>query len=188
LLSGSFVILSLGVFRWRVNWPSLIFTIKPSDLVGLLSPLVFAAAVVERAVEILVSPWRDAGADKLEKAIAAIKTRPANPATAQQDAADLKTASDTLDEYRGVTQQYAFAVSVTLSILVSIAGIRMFGSLLTAGKPAGTTTPVNSQYLFLAWVDVALSAALMAGGADGIHSVVNAFTSFFDSTADKTKA
>jgi hypothetical protein len=34
-------------------------------------------------------------------------------------------------------------------------------------------------------VDVALSAALLAGGADGIHSVMNAITSFFDNTAEK---
>jgi len=32
---------------------------------------------------------------------------------------------------------------------------------------------------------VMLSATLLAGGADGIHSIVNAVTSFFNATADK---
>lgn len=35
--------------------------------------------------------------------------------------------------------------------------------------------------------DVVLSAALMAGGADGIYSVVSAFTTFFDATAKKAQ-
>jgi hypothetical protein len=35
-------------------------------------------------------------------------------------------------------------------------------------------------------LDVVLSAALMTGGTNGIHSVVNAFTRFFDTTAQKT--
>jgi hypothetical protein len=34
-------------------------------------------------------------------------------------------------------------------------------------------------------VDVVLSAALLAGGANGIHSVVSSITTFFDSNAQK---
>jgi hypothetical protein len=86
--------------------------------------LAFAATFVERAVEILVSPWRDEGASKLDKAVAAIKARPADLATDAANATALKAASDALDEYRGETQRYAFAVSLVLSVMVSIAGVR----------------------------------------------------------------
>jgi len=44
----------------------------------------------------------------------------------------------------------------------------------------------KQQWTFLV-VDVALSAALLAGGADGIHSVVNAFTTFFETTAQRAQ-
>jgi hypothetical protein len=37
-------------------------------------------------------------------------------------------------------------------------------------------------------LDILLSAALMAGGANGIHSVISAFTSFFDASAQKSRA
>jgi hypothetical protein len=162
------------------------FTVKVSDLAGLLAPLAFAATVVERAVEILVSPWRDAGASKLDKAVAAIKARPVDPATSTQNAADLKQASDVLDDYRGDTQRYAFAVSLTLSVLVSIAGVRALGPFVDAVKLNDPKVTTEAQRLFFLAVDVALSAALLAGGADGVHSVVNAVTSFFDNAADKT--
>jgi hypothetical protein len=185
-LFGSVGVALLGViiFLGFLRWDGLSFTVKLENLTSLLAPIAFAATVIERAVEILVSPWRDAEANKLEKAVAAIKARPAS-SDATQNAVDLKTASDALDEYRGDTQRYAFAVSLTLSVLVSIAGVRSLGPFVDATK----LKDVNpAQHLFFLGIDVTLSAALLAGGADGIHSVVNAITSFFNATADKAKA
>src|ERR1700722_2590034 len=123
-VSSALALLGVVIFRVFLEWDSLSFTVKLADLTALLAPLAFAAAVIERGVEILVSPWRDAEASKLEKAVVAIKARPVDTAKDQQNAADLGTASDALDDYRGDTQRYAFAVSVTLSVLVSIAGVR----------------------------------------------------------------
>ncbi len=155
---------------------------------SLLAPLAFAAAVVERAVEILISPWRDAEASKLDKAVTAIKARPADPAANAQNAIDLKAASDELDEYRGATQRYAFAVALTLSVLVSIAGVRALEPFVDTTKFHNASVTPAAQQLFFLSVDVAVSAALLAGGADGIHSVVNAVTTFFNASADKAKS
>jgi hypothetical protein len=187
-VSGALALVGVIVFRAWLNWNALGLTVRLQDLSGLLAPLAFAAAVIERGVEILVSPWRDAEASKLEKAVAAIKARPADGTANAQNAADLKDASDAIDEYRGDTQRYAFAVSLTLSVLVSMAGVRALGSFVDASKLKDPVFTHSAQYLFFLCVDVALSAALLAGGADGIHSVVNAVTSFFDSTAAKPKA
>jgi hypothetical protein len=188
LVSGALALVGVIVFRAWLNWDALGLTVRLQDLSGLLAPLAFAAAVIERAVEILISPWRDAEASKLEKTVDAIKARPVDPAAHAQNAADLKIASDNLDEYRGATQRYAFGVSLTLSVLVSMAGVRALGNFIDAGKLKDPVFTHSAQYLFFLCVDVALSAALLAGGADGIHSVVNAVTSFFESTAAKPKA
>lgn len=182
-VAGALALAGVVVFRAWLNWDALGLKVRLQDLSGLLAPLAFAAAVIERGVEILVSPWRDAEASKLEKAVAAIEARPADPAANAQNAADLKAASDTLDDYRGGTQRYAFAVSLTLSVLVSMAGVRALGPFADAAKLNDPRITTQAQHLFFLCVDVALSAALLAGGADGIHSVVNAVTSFFDSTA-----
>ena len=187
VVSGAVALLCIAIFRGFLNWDSLNLTVEVSSLAGLLAPLAFAAAVVERAVEILVSPWRDAEASKLERAVDAIKARPDDPATSAQKAADLKAATDTIDEYRGDTQRYAFAVSLTLSILVSMAGVRALGPFAKAADLNDPKITHEGQHLFFLCIDVALSAALLSGGADGIHSIVNAVTSFFDATADKAK-
>jgi hypothetical protein len=185
LVASGLAVVGVLVFRVYLNWGALVLTVRLQDLTGLLAPLAFAAACIERAVEIFVSPWRDAEASKLAKEVAAIQARPAEPAACAQNAADLKAASDRLDEYRGSTQRYAFAASLTLSVLVSMAGVRALGSFVGAEKLKDQTFTDGSQYLFFLCVDVVLSAALLAGGADGIHSLVNAATSFFNSTAAK---
>jgi hypothetical protein len=184
-VSGALALAGVIVFRAYLNWSAVNLTVRLQDLSGLLAPLAFAAACIERAVEILISPWRDAEASKLAKRVAAIQARPADPAAHAQNAEDLKTASDALDEYRGATQRYAFAVSLTISVLVSMAGVRALGSFVPADQLKDPKFTQGAQYMFFLSVDVALSAALLAGGADGIHSLVNAVTSFFDSTADR---
>jgi len=49
-------LLGLIIFRVFLNWEALGLTVRLQDLSGLLAPLAFAAAIVERSVEILVSP------------------------------------------------------------------------------------------------------------------------------------
>ena len=186
LVSGALALLGVIVFRVLLKWDGLNLTVRLQDLSGLLAPLAFASAVIERAVEILVSPWRDSEASKLDKAVAAIKARPADPAANTQNAADLKAASDAIDEYRGDTQRYAFAISLTLSVLVSMAGVRALGPFADVGKLNDVRFTTQAQHLFFLCVDVALSAGLLAGGADGIHSLVNAATSFFEGAATRS--
>jgi hypothetical protein len=187
LVSGAMALSCVAVFGAFLKWDGLSLTVRLQDLSGLLAPLAFASAVIERAVQIIVSPWRDAEASKLEKAVSAIKDRPADPATNARNAADLKAASDRLDEYRGDTQQVAFVVSLTLSILVSMAGVRALGPFADVARLNNHAVTTPAQHLFFLCVDVVLSAGLLAGGADAIHSVVNAATSFFDNTVAKPK-
>jgi hypothetical protein len=181
-VSGAIALAAFIIFAVSAKWDGLTFKVQMADLAGLLAPLVFASAVVERAVEILVSPWRDAGASKLEKAVAAVKARPVatDPDISAKNEADLKVASAALDDYRGETQKYAFAVSLTLSAFVAISGVRAFWPFTNKDTFATVST---LQHNFFVDVDVVISAAVLAGGADGIHSIVNAVTSFFDNTA-----
>jgi hypothetical protein len=61
----------------------------------------------------------------------------------------------------------------------------VIATIIERGANTGITS--HPQQVFFLCVDVALSAALLAAGADGIHSVVNAITSFFDASADRAK-
>jgi hypothetical protein len=186
LAAFTLALLWLVIFAVWLRWEGVSLSLQVSNIASLLAPLVFAAAVIERAVEILVSPWRDAQASKLEAAVSAIQANTgADSAISEQNANRLNAASDALDEYRGETQKYAFGISLTLSILTAIVGLRALGPFLDIAK---FHTASHTQQLYFLCLDVALSAALLAGGADAIHSVVNAFTTFFDATAQKAKS
>jgi len=174
IVTSGIAAVAVGVFGWRAHWDGLSFSIDPTKVLNILSPLILAAGFIERAVEVLVSPWRDAGAGSLQKALdLAQKATPPAPAA-------ILGASDALSQYRGKTQQYAFAISFTLSMATSMVGIRTLFPLLGSTQYGSAT-----QHGAFVVVDVVLSAALLSGGADGIHSVVNAFTAYFDSTAQK---
>jgi hypothetical protein len=169
-----------------VHWPGLNFSIAPTQLMSVLSPLLLAAGFIERAVEVVVSPWRNTGASMLQKAV--------DVARAAADSATLLLASAALDKYKAKTQQIAFATSLTFGFAVSIVGVRTLWPLLapavdpakavdTASKLASVSLHQSTAFTV---VDILLTAALLAGGADGIHSVVTAFTSFFDASAKKS--
>jgi len=172
-----------GAFR---GWQGIAMSVPLQNLANLLAPLAFAAAMVERGVEILISPWRDDEASKLENNLAAIQAQPAaDAAAAQQKTSAVKQASDELAEYRGKTQRYAFGISLILSTLVSIAGVRALQPFLDANVFNALATGMPAQHGFFLFVDIVLSATVISGGADGVHSVVNAVTTFFDSTTAK---
>jgi hypothetical protein len=177
------VVVALAIFWIWLTWTGLAFQVDASAVAGLLAPLVFASAVVERAVEILISPWRDQGATMRQKALTAAQaiTNDAQRATA------VEQASDALDAYRADTQQYAFAISMTLGMLTSIAGVRALQPFLKEHALDTLKTAQGAQYSFFLALDVSLSAALLAGGADGVHSVMSAVTSFFNASSDHSQ-
>jgi len=189
LIIGVLTLIAVFAVSWRDRWGDLancFALVKVGDFPGKLAPLAFAAAVIERAVEILISPWRDEGASKLQKAIDAVKARSANPPTAQ-DTINLARASDALDNYKGQTQRYAFSVSMVLSSMVALTGFPSIALFINTANCTWLNPAYQShQGRFLRSVDFALSAVLLAGGADGIHSIVNAITTFFQATAEKS--
>jgi hypothetical protein len=175
VIGAGYVLALTGVliFGTSLKWPGVNMAVNVSQVAGLLAPVAFAAAVVERGVEIVISPWRAAGATALQKALAS--------ANAIGNAAATQQASDALDSYKATTQRYAFAISLGASILVSISGVRALGPFVDLAVPK--TALAGSQLTFFQSLDVALTALLLSGGADGVHSVVNAVTSFFDKAA-----
>jgi hypothetical protein len=180
IISGLIALAGLVIFTLALKWTGFTMNVSVTNLANLLAPVAFAAAVVERAVEILISPWRDAGASKLKKALAAIQARPAGGAKE----ADEQNASNALDEYQGETQKYAFAASLLLSLCVSISGVRALQPFLADQTFKNAD---GAQKVFFLTVDAALTALLLCGGADGVHSVINAVTTFFDSSAAKSE-
>jgi len=216
-VSLGITLVGVGFFVAFAKWNGLSLHIAPASFVGVMTPLFLAAAFIERAVEVVISPWRDLQADKLSdtadakrahaqtKAAAAAATKVVSSAVDASDpaaagaatmaanaAADAavtaaQAANDAADEfaqYKGKTKQYAYSIALTMGLLLAYVGVRALSNLYNP-PPAASPFQSDNQRLMFNAVDVVLSAALLAGGAGGIHSIVNSVTTFFDSNAQK---
>lgn len=152
------------------------------SMVGTLSWLFVVALFIERAVEVIVSVLRDGGASPLDLAVKGAQekideqTRVTPGAVAYLDG--LHAAQRKLADYRSETKELALCVSFVLSLFVSLAGVRAFSSIVGA-------VPVGN-WLFAA-ADIIVTGAVLAGGTDAIHQMLNVFTNFMGAAADKAK-
>jgi hypothetical protein len=179
IVSTALAIVVVFLFAAWAYWQGLNLSIDPGKVMSAISPLLLTAAFIERAVEVVLSPWRDGDAAKLENIVNSLKAQ-----TSAANESEIAKADEAFQDYKSTTQKYAFGISLSFSLAASFVGIRAlrpFLDLIAFGKLTS-----NQQWAFVV-VDMVLSAALLAGGADGIHSAVNAFTTFFNTTAQKAQ-
>lgn len=199
VLAGVAIVIVLAIV---LAWPGINIKVDYSTVPTVLAPLLLTALFIERAVEVMISPWRDPGADQRARVLKDAKANTA--AVASQQAA-----ADEYIQYKGKTRRYAFAFALLLGTAAALVGIRALWPFVddpngkfvpaTVSTVNGVTTvtkalgnPFNApqnhhaRAAFIV-VDVVLSALLLAGGANGIHSVMTAFTSFFDKNSQKNQ-
>lgn len=173
------------IYCFGLQWKGITLTVKTGDIAAKLGALAFAATAIERAVEIIISPWRDPDANKKEKKVNELKAQPDYPATRAANSTQMQNASDDLADYKGQTQKYAAAIALLFGLLVSIAGVHTLSPFLDSTNASAFTS--SHQEAFFNTVDVLLTSALLAGGADGAHSFINSVTSFFDTSTQQKK-
>jgi hypothetical protein len=204
-LFGLLVLGTLGVLAAlaiALAWPGIGIKVDYTTVPTVLAPLLLTAAFIERAVEVMISPWRDPGADERARILKNAKSNTAAITSQQAAAADYT-------HYKGKTRRYAFTFALLLGTAAAIVGIRALwpflddpngtfvaattsttNGVMTVSKAQGN--PINDpnnhhpRTAFIV-VDVVLSALLLAGGANGIHSVVTSFTSFFDNNTQNNQ-
>lgn len=192
------------VIAFWLRWAGITMKVDVTTVSTILAPLLLTALFIERAVEVIISAWRDEGADQLANAVKSAKRSAA--AIATQDAA-----IDQFTQYKGKTRRYAWAVALVLGAAAAMVGVRALwpfvddangkfaAAVIVTDKTTGKSieniavgNPINAdenkdlKRAFIV-VDVLLSALLLAGGANGIHSIMTAFTSFFDATKQKNE-
>ena len=151
-------------------------------LPDVLAPLVVIALFLERATEVVMTAWRAERTKELELALSDELARHA----AGNAAANPWGAKARLSAYRAQSQRLAFLTAVILALVVSMMGLRAVEMIVQPGAVAAFTH--RGQQALFVWVDVVITALLLAGGAEGIHRIVDAFTSFIESTRQRAKA
>ena len=148
--------------------------ISPTLIVGMLMPLGMVALFMERALEVLLTPWRRQAVDHYE-----CQMKSAHAAGAPTE--DL---AQKLTSHRAETRELAFLTGLALGTIVSAAGVRSLQPLIDIQQFTGLSLLQRNA---LTGIDVVMTASLLAGGSDGLHKMVSIFTTYFDRTKERVK-
>jgi hypothetical protein len=161
-----------------------------------LGTLLLLALLLERSLEVFITAWRGPEADKLRLEVSRqagvtkqLEVLPAAERTAragevQTAQNDLHAAAQTELDYKAVTQRNALSAALVVGTLISTLGFRTLERLATTNALAAL--PPWQQTAF-AVVDVLLTGSVIAGGSEGIHSIINSMIRFFDQTAKRLR-
>jgi hypothetical protein len=172
-LSPVFYLAAIALTSMPLWLTPLELPIKPfvlSEFSGLIGSLLGITAIVERAVEVLVGPRRDAGKAQLKANVgAAQEVVKAQPSAAALETA--LTAEHTVAEYEEDTRRLALGVALLLGLATSTVGFRALSSLVATG---GFASLSNTQLEVFRVIDVFVTGALIAGGSSGLHQAFGA--------------
>jgi hypothetical protein len=161
-------------------WPPLKFVnLGGADFASKFSALVFFSLIIERTVEILMSIWRSEEANKREAAVqrlVAAKT-PSTDSTLIQ-------AQTELIQYKAETLQWTMPVGFALGLLVSAFGVRALSQFVDLTVTGVGAMPEGQRWWFNI-CDILFTGALLAGGADPIHKLLDLYRKFVESSAAK---
>lgn len=152
---------------------------------NVLAALIMVALFMERGLEFFVELWRGAEKSYLEHNIREAKTKIAQLKAPQRadekhikDAREkLSTARRKLLKYNAVTVRIALWSSFLFGLVLSLAGLRSVGPLVT---PSGLS---EAQEFVFHGADIILTACLIAGGSEGIHKIARVYNRFMEQNA-----
>lgn len=181
----------------------LVFSLKENALefttvIGLLGPALVASLFVERAVEVVVTTWRKLGRDQKETELSALESEQKAAPSNVNISKTIKDTKSAIVEYRQETLQMAVGFSIAFSFILTLAGVRLLTQFfeipyidcLTGLEiepeecPSGLDQ-LKSHFRWLTGFDILITTLIIAGGSEGLHSIVSAITSFADKTASK---
>jgi len=174
------ILAALGVGAFTSMWPPLKFAnLGGADFASRFSALVFFSLLIERTVEIMMSIWRSEEANKREAAV----QRLVSTNTPPTDSTFINAQTD-LIQYKAETLQWTMPVSFALGLLISAFGVRALSQFIDpATTAAGALSEAQRRWFNMA--DILFSGALLAGGADPIHKLLDLYRKFVESSAAK---
>ena len=185
--------------------------LKAETIITILAPAFLSALFIERAVEIFVVSLRknnrqllDSTLSKLDQKIKNLPALTANPtprqtANLEQQLKELEGSKAAITEkiaiYKRGTTKLSSVFSLIFSFLIALIGIRLLSPFFTIEysdclsglniTPEDCPSGLDNLRDFYVWfirLDVFISTFVIAGGAAGMHSIIDAITSFADRT------
>jgi uncharacterized protein YacL len=172
---------AFGVACIAASWPALRFAkVKGGEFMSHLGALLVFALLIERTVEVFLTVWR---AEESYKRQAEVQRLVTAGAIATDPA--LIAAHDRMLEYRAETQHWAFPISFIIGLLIASFGVRVIEQFVIPPDASAPNGPGENQLWWFHVADIILTAALLAGGADPIHKLMDAFRKFMEASSAK---
>ena len=126
-----------------------------------------------------MSIWRSEEANKRETAVQSLiaAKKPANDP-------DLIEAQAKLIEYKAETLQWTMPTGFTLGILIAVCGVRALNPFIDPVSFSSASS-VEAQHWWFNMIDIFFTGALLAGGADPIHKILDLYRKFMESSSSK---
>ena len=158
-----------GLIRF---WP---FT--AAEFAQLMAPLFVVSLFIERVLEVFLTSWRGVEAKSLETN--------AEVAKLHLSLDEVVTSSKSMHDFKSRTQRIAFLAGTALGVIVSALGIRALELFV---DPAVFGSLSSGQQAAFRVADVLFTGAVLGGGSEGLHKLVQVFTNFMETTAALVKA
>ena len=171
------VVVALIIGGLAASWPALHFAkLERGDFVSLLATFALLALLIERTAEVILTIWRGQESNALQADVQRLLS-----AGKESTDPDVKAAQEALLRFRARTQRIAFPLTFTLGVLLASLGVRVIDQFIDKAQPQ----PGPMQCWCFNFADVVFTAALLAGGADPIHKVLDAFRKFMEASSAK---
>jgi hypothetical protein len=175
------VLVIVVVAFFAASWPALSFAkLEIGDLPARLAGLLLFALLIERTVEVFLTIWRGEGSYKKQAEVQHLISKSSK---ASDDA--LKTSQKELIEYKAETLRLALPFSFTLGLVIASFGVRVIEQFMDFSSSSAFSSMGYAQIRWFRVADILLTAALLAGGADPIHKIMDAFRKFMEASASK---
>jgi len=158
-----------------------------SGLVILLFYLFFISLVIERSIEAILNAWRRRGKQTRKELLKQIKKR-IEVEKDDQAKKDLRQqeekSSQNLSVYTSVNRTLALLMGLAMGIAVSALGFRILQPLV---DPVSLQSTTSIHHKFFGGVDTLITGALIGGGSNGVHRILDAVLSYADKISTKNK-
>jgi len=182
-----FIILVVVLAVWLVprGIPFWLFTTQ--DVVVLMVALLLISLFIERSVEVIIKAWRGSRKEELALLFNSAKKK-LKEASEQNEktkaSADYHDQALAVTRYSSETRNLAFLTAFAFGIAISALGIRVLQPLV---DPAVFKSLSRSQLALFTGMDTLLTGALLGGGSNGIHKILDMFLTFVDQTRSRLK-
>jgi hypothetical protein len=157
-------------------WPPLAFAkMGGSDFASRFSVVAFFSLLIERTVEIVMTVWRSEQASQLEDRV----RRLVSAGIAANDP-EMEKAQEALITFKAETLQWTIPVGFALGLLVAALGVRVLSQFVVMPE-----NMLEDQRWWFNVGDIVFTGALLAGGADPIHKLLDLYRKLMESSASR---